>query len=270
MIKVILSDIDGTFLKDDKNFTALHAEAIKSVVAKGLKFVFVSARMPEAIYPITDAIGMNHTPVISYGGGFVLTENEEIIFDKKIFADDAKNILAAMNRWQDITINYYTGRRWFVEAIDKRVQFEMDITSATAEVESFNKLLSENILPNKIMVICEPPTCEEMERELGKKFPTLNVVRSAPYLLEIMDKGVSKATGIKILLKHYGFTLDEAIAFGDNYNDTEMLKLIPQSVAMANAPDAVKKLAATVTDSNEDSGIYTYLVKVGVIDKCVS
>ena len=270
MIKIILSDIDGTFLKDDKNFTDLHAEALKSVVAKGLKFVFVSARMPEAIYPITDAIGMAHTPVISYGGGFVLTEDEEIIFDKKISAQDAKNVLAEMNHWKDITINYYTGRRWFVEEIDKRVQFEMDITQATAEVKNFDELLSENIFPNKILVMCEPPTCREMEIELGKIFPALNVVRSAPYLLEIMDKSVSKATGIEILLKHYGFTLDEAIAFGDNYNDIEMLKLVPQSVVMANAPDAVKKLAAAVTDSNEDSGIYTYLVKVGVIDKCAS
>ena len=270
MIKIILSDIDGTFLKDDKNFTDLHAEALKAVIAKGLKFVFVSARMPEAIYPITDALGMAHTPVISYGGGFVLTEDEEIIFDKKIAAEDTGNVLAEMSRWQDITINYYAGRRWFVEAIDKRVQFEMDITGATAEVADFDELLNENIFPNKVMVICEPPTCEEMERELGKKFPALNVVRSAPYLLEIMDKSVSKATGIKVLLKHYGFALDEAIAFGDNYNDIEMLELIPQSVAMANAPAAVKKLASAVTDSNEAGGIYNYLVKVGVIDKCAS
>ena len=265
MIKIILSDIDGTFLKDDKNPAALHKKAIKAVIDKGLKFVFVSARMPEAIYPITDALGMAHTPVISYGGGFVLTEDEEIIFDKKISADDAKNILAAMNRWQDITINYYTGRKWYVEAIDWRAQREVDITSAQVDVASFDKLLNENFLPNKILVMCEPPTCEEMERELSKKFPTLNVVRSAPYLLEVMDKSVSKATGIEVLLKHYGFTVDDAIAFGDNYNDIEMLSYIPQSVAMANAPDAVKKIAAFVTDSNEVGGIYTYLAKVGII-----
>ena len=266
MIKIILSDIDGTFLKDDKTATDLHAKAIKSAVDKGLKFVFVSARMPEAIYPITDALNMPHTPVISYGGAFVLTEREEVIFDKKMPADDTRNILATMRRtWQDITINFYTGRHWFVESIDKRVQFEMDITSATAELANFDDLLDKNILPNKILIMCEPPTCEEMERDLGEKFPALNVVRSAPFLLEIMDKSVSKATGINVLLKHYGFTLDEAVAFGDNYNDTEMLELIPQSVAMANAPDAVKKLAAAVTDSNEQSGIYTYLVKIGVI-----
>ena len=265
MIKVVLSDIDGTFLKDDKTACAAHVKAIKAVVAKGLPFVFVSARMPEAIYPITDAIGMAHTPVISYSGGLVLTAAEEVLFDKKISADDARGILAEMKRWQDITVNYYTGRRWFVEAVDARAQHEVDITHAQVEIGNFDALLNENIFPNKILVMCAPPVCIDMERELGKLFPTLNVVRSAPHLLEVMDKSVSKATGIEILLKHYGYTVDEAVAFGDNYNDIEMLELIPQSVAMANAPDAIKKLAAAVTDSNEVGGIYTYLVKIGVI-----
>ena len=266
MIKIILSDIDGTFLKTDKTTPALHEKAIKSVVTKGLKFVFVSARMPEAIYPITDALGMAHTPVISYSGGLVLTEDEEVIFDKKISADDARNILAEMkSRWQDISISYYTGRRWVTEKPDARIQREVDNSKAPVELGNFDELLSENLLPNKIFIRCEPPTCKEMETELGKIFPSLNVVRSAPYLLEIIDKSVSKATGIKVLLSHYGFGLDEAIAFGDNYNDVEMLELIPQSVVMANAPDRVKKIASAVTDSNEDGGIYTYLKKIGVI-----
>lgn len=267
MIKIILSDIDGTFLKTDKRTPKLHARAIQSVVDKGLKFVFVSARMPEAIYPITDALGMAHTPVISYSGGLVLTENEEVLFDKKIPAEVARGVLAEMNStWQDISVSYYTGRHWFVEKVDARVMREADNTHAPFEIAKFDELFAEKLFPNKIFIRCEPPTCEEMERELGKIFPALNVVRSAPYLLEIMDKSVSKATGIEVLLKHYGYTRDEAIAFGDNYNDTEMLELIPQSVAMANAPEAVKKLAAAVTDSNENGGIYTYLVKIGVIE----
>ena len=200
-------------------------------------------------------------------GGLVLTEAEEVLFDKKISAEDAKNILAEMNRtWQDISISYYTGRRWITEKIDVRIQREMDNTGASVELGNFDELLRENLLPNKIFIRCESPICEEMERELGKKFPSLNVVRSAPYLLEIIDKSVSKATGIEVLLKHYGYSLDEAVAFGDNYNDIEMLKLIPQSVAMENSPDAIKKLAFAVTDSNEVGGIYTYLVKIGLID----
>lgn len=265
-VKIILSDIDGTFLTDDKKVTELTAQAAKSVVRKGLQLVLVSARMPEAIYPITDELGLPRLPVISYSGGLVLTETEKVLHDKKMPFDDTKNILAEMNRrWQNISINYYSGRKWYVNSVDENIQHEMDITKATAEIANFDKLLDEKILPNKIMIICAPPTCEEMERELGKIFPRLNVVRSASYLLEIMDKTVSKAVGIEILLSHYNFSVDEAIAFGDNYNDLEMLKFIPRSVAMKNAPDKVKEIAKEVTDSNQDSGIYTYLVKAGII-----
>lgn len=265
--KIILSDIDGTFLTTDKKVTALTARAAKSIVDKGLKLVLVSARMPEAIYPITDGINLPRMPIISYGGGLVLTEREEVLHDKKMPLDDTEKILEEINqRWQGVSINYYSGRRWYVNAIDDNIQHEMDITQATAEVVDFDKLLAEKIAPNKIMIICDPPICKEMESELGKIFTRLNVVRSAPYLLEIIDKSVSKAIGIEILLKHYNLTVDDAIAFGDNYNDVEMLQYIPRSVAMQNAPDKVKALANAVTDSNEDSGIYTYLVKHGIID----
>lgn len=267
MIKIVLSDIDGTFLKHDKSIPKLHATAAKEILAQGKKFALVSARMPEAIYPITDEIGLPRIPVISYSGALVLTEKEEILYDKKMTLEDTKKILAAIDGgWTgDFAVNYYTGRKWYVRQIEKRVQREIDITQATAEIANFEDLIAENILPNKILIMCEPSTCEEMERELGKQFENLNVVRSAPHLLEIMDKTVSKAAGIEILLRHYNFTIEEAVAFGDNYNDIEMLKYIPQSVAMKNAPPEIQKIASAVTDSNEDSGIYTYLKKINVI-----
>lgn len=266
MIKLILSDIDGTFLTNDKKTPKLHAEALEILKKRGIEFAFVSARMPEAIYPITDALKMPHTAVISYSGGLVLTADEKVLFDKKMPLDDAKNIFSAMKtRWNDISLNFYTGRRWFVEKFDANIEREAGITEAPVYVKKFDDLLAENVSPNKIMVICAPETCKEMETVLSGEFSALNVVRSAPHLLEIMDKSVSKATGIEILLKHYGIALDEAIAFGDNYNDTEMLNLIPQSVAMANSPDEIKKIASAVTDSNENGGIYTYLAKIGVI-----
>lgn len=265
-VKIILSDIDGTFLTDDKKVTDLTAKAAKAVVEKNLPLVLVSARMPEAIYPITDGINLPRQPVISYSGGLVLTEDEKVLHDKKMSLDDTKNILAEMDkRWVGLCINYYSGRNWYVRAVEYNVQHEMEITQAKAEVADFYKLLDENILPNKIMIICTPPTCKEMESVLGELFPRLNVVRSAPYLLEIMDKSVSKAVGIEILLKHYKISVDDAIAFGDNYNDIEMLQYIPRSVAMKNAPDKVKQIAREVTDSNADSGIYTYLVKNKII-----
>jgi hypothetical protein len=262
--KIVLSDIDGTFLTDDKKVTELTAYAANKIIENGLKFVLVSARMPEAIYPITNAIGLPKIPLICYSGAYVLTEDEVILYDKKMPAADSVEILKAMMNWQDISVNFYSGRNWYVRAVDSRIQHEIDITQARAEIADFDNLISKNIIPHKIMVICEPETCTDMEQKL-QVFRNLNVVRSAPHLLEIMDKTVSKAVGIEVLLKHYKLTVDEAMAFGDNYNDTQMLQLIPHSIAMGNSPDDIKKIAHAVTDSNNNSGIFTYLNNLGII-----
>ena len=259
-IQIVFSDIDGTFLTNDHKVTEKTSDAVKSLLAKKIPFVLVSARMPEAIYPITKKIGVK-IPIISYSGGLVLTEDEKILYDKKILAEDTEKVLREISlRWSDVTVNYYSGRKWFVRDVtDKRVIREMNITSATAENANFENLIEKNILPNKILIMCEPPVCEEMEKELGKKFPDLNVVRSSKILLEIMDKTVTKAEGIEILLKHYNFSAENAVAFGDNYNDVEMLKFVGGGVAMGNAPDDVKKIANEITTSNEEDGIYKFL-----------
>jgi len=263
-IKIVFSDIDGTFLTESKTVTAKTEQAVKNLLANDKKFVLVSARMPEAIYPITEKIGVK-IPIISYSGGLVLTDDEKILHDKKIPCDATRNILLELKNYLDISINYYSGRKWFVEKIDSRVQNEMNITSATAELANFSELLDKNILPNKILIMTEPELCKRMERELSKKFTNLNVVRSHATLLEIMDKEVSKAAGIKILLNHYNFEIENALAFGDNYNDVEMLKFVGCGVAMGNAPADIKKIADAVTTSNEDDGIYNYLVQKNLI-----
>ena len=264
-VKIIFSDIDGTFLNSKKKVTDLTSQAVKTLQEKDIKFVLVSARMSEAIYPIIDEINLPRIPVICYNGAFILNDDGKVLNNKKISAENVKKILPEISKWQDISVGYYSEKDWFVEKIDHRIEYEINSTKVQAEISDFESLLEKNILPNKIFVRCEPPTCKEMEFILGEKFKNLNIVRSAPHLLEIMDKTVSKANGIKILLDYYEISKDEAVAFGDNYNDIEMLKYIPRSVAMANAPDGVRKYARFITDSNDDSGIYTYLKKIQVI-----
>ncbi len=266
MIKIVFSDIDGTFLTNDHRVTKKTEEAVKSLLNKNIPFVLVSARMPEAIYPITNKIGIK-IPIISYSGGLVLTKEEEILYSKTIAKEHTEAVLKAIvDGWSDVTVNYYAGRRWFVRDVnDKRVKYEMDITEATAENADFRELMNNQIMPNKILIMCDPPICEEMERELGKMFPPLNVVRSSKFLLEIMDKYVSKATGINVMLKHYGLTAAEALGFGDNYNDVDMFKLVGTAVVMGNAPDPVKKYANEITATNEDSGIWEYLTKYAIV-----
>lgn len=106
----------------------------------------------------------------------------------------------------------------------------------------------------------------KIEAVLQEKFPQLNIVRSSDILIEIMNKDVSKANGIEVLLRHLNMIPAQAIAFGDNYNDLDMLELAGVGVAMNNAPDDVKKTASAVTDDNNHDGIYKFLQKIKLVD----
>lgn len=113
--------------------------------------------------------------------------------------------------------------------------------------------------------MADAKNCTEMENMLKKIYPQLNIVRSADGLLEIMDKSVSKSQAIKILLNYYKFNRTETIAFGDNYNDMDMLNYVALGVAMQNAPQEIRSMAKLVTKSNDDDGIYAALKNLHLI-----
>lgn len=266
MVKIVFSDIDGTFLTPENRVSERTEAAVKSLLSQGIPFVLVSARMPEAIYPITGKLGIT-IPIISYSGALVLTDAEECLSSVVMEARDTRRILEEIElRFPQVTVNYYAQRHWYVrDVMDDRVQTEVRITSAQAVQADFSERLVAGELPNKLLIMADPSDCERAEKELAQAFPMFHVVRSSSYLLEIMDKSVSKATGIEVMLRHFGLTAAEALSFGDNYNDLEMLRYTGRSVAMGNAPEDVKKAATDVTEANTEDGIYRYLHRNGII-----
>ena len=78
-------------------------------------------------------------------------------------------------------------------------------------------------------------------------------------LLRLGHKELSANTAA--VLRHYGFSKDEAIAFGDGHNDIEMLEAVGMGIAMGNAKDEVKAKADFVCKSVEDDGIYHYCIE---------
>lgn len=95
MARIVFSDIDGTLLTDDKRVTEKTEQAVKGLVQQGIPFVLVSARMPEAIYPITEAMGVK-IPLISYSGALVLTEEGETLYSLTMKAEHAAAFLEAV------------------------------------------------------------------------------------------------------------------------------------------------------------------------------
>lgn len=73
---------------------------------------------------------------------------------------------------------------------------------------------------------------------------------------DIVASGVSKAEGMKVLLKEWNADFKDVIAVGDSANDIEILKAAGIGIAMGNASSEVKKIADYITSDISNAGIY--------------
>lgn len=83
---------------------------------------------------------------------------------------------------------------------------------------------------------------------------------------EFVPIGYSKATGIQIVLDHYGLSPDNAYAFGDSNNDEAMLSYVDHSIVMGNSEsESILKKATLVTEKASEDGLAKALLSLGFI-----
>ena len=110
-----------------------------------------------------------------------------------------------------------------------------------------------------------PYVDETMEAEIASMCSNVRGVRWHPAFTDLIPADGGKAVGMQVMLEHFGWTKDNAIAFGDGGNDVDMLRFAGIGVAMGNATDEPKAAADYVTDSVDDAGIANALKHFGVI-----
>lgn len=265
MYKIVFSDIDGTLLNDEHIITPLTNLAIKQLQKQKIPFVVISARSPSGIYPIlkeNDFI----CPIISYGGGLILDKNKNIIFEQGFKTSIALKIINFIEDSNfDISWCVYSYDDWFVKnRQDKRIQREEEIVKAISQ-EADIKTISKLPIIHKILCICNTKNIDEIEIKLKNIFSECQVVRSSNILIEITDKNISKATAIKKYCEMTNIDINNTIAFGDQYNDLEMLKTVKLGIAMENSPVEIKKEVLQVTNDNNNDGIYWALKKLNLV-----
>lgn len=125
----------------------------------------------------------------------------------------------------------------------------------------------EELHVNKVSFLGSDLTLDEIRSELGDAFDVIpaTVPLFGPNSGELSMRGVHKAAGIGVLIDHLGIAREHTIAFGDGFNDVEMLQFAGVGVAMANAPAQVRAHADTVTGTPEQDGIHSGFTALGLI-----
>lgn len=103
-------------------------------------------------------------------------------------------------------------------------------------------------------------TDEPTAYEIASLFPTVGVIPfSGEGWYRYADEKATKWCGIKALSEYSCVSIEEIAAFGDDFNDLEMLKNCGIGVAVANAIDEVKSVADFVCDINDNDGVAKWI-----------
>lgn len=262
---IVFCDVDGTLLNSRQGVLPGTLSAIRFLQQRGIPFVIVSARSPSGIYPIQEAYHFR-CPIVSYSGALILDEGKKILYTKGFSRELAKKVIAFIEQNQfDCAWNVFSLDTWIVkDRRDMRVVQEENIVRAKA-TEGTVDMLPDNAEIGKILCMCSPDRTLMIEQKLKEAFPSLSIARSSDTLLEIMQSGVTKSSAVKTLCELWNISLKSTVAFGDHYNDVEMLETVAMPFLMGNAPAELKSRFPNITESNDEEGIYNGLSKIGLV-----
>lgn len=256
--KLICSDIDGTLLDKNRELSEMTIREIRRV--SPIPFVLISSRMPKAMRHLQKQLGNATAPIIAYNGGLVLHNNQVLhsAFINNTVLEDIIGLCAKTT----IHLSLYFEDEWFVPAMDFWAERESENTKVTPIVKSSNAVLNnwknEGKGAHKIMCMGDKTEIDVLYKVLESSFSNeIMLYRSKPTYIEISHRSVSKKTAIEVLLNscYTNFSIKNVVAFGDNYNDIEMLKSVGLGVAVANAIDEVLQIAHKITDTNKNNGV---------------
>lgn len=256
--KIVFSDIDGTLLNKERELSPLTLRIIRELQKK-VPVILISSRMPQAMKHLQEELHISNQPLICYNGAQVIVDGKTVSSTEipwKTIKD-----LHDFNREVNCHLSLFNDTDWFVPDMDFWAKREQNNTKVVPRVKTGEEVLQEWKIEekgaHKIMCMGEPQKVDAIEEYLFRNLKNeLHLYRSKDTYLEVANKEVSKLSAIKILLDSYfGLSLGESIAFGDNYNDFEMLQAVGLGIAVGNAKPEILEIAREITKCGNEDGV---------------
>ena len=242
-MKLIFSDLDGTLLHSDNSLSDSTLQAIKKVKAHGDLFIPISSRLPSSIQSFIK----QKAPLVAHNGAMIILKDQTISY-----TIDTQAAYAICHYCDDLDWNIYDGDKWYsTNKYFKDHKIEEDYigkTSIKITLEDIKKIQTIH----KIVCI---GSIDSVVDDLEKHYPSLHITRSASYYLEITHHKATKAEALKTVASYYKIPLENTIAFGDYYNDEDMLEIAGESYVVDNAPEDLKQKVDHITLSNDEDGV---------------
>lgn len=261
---LIFMDIDGTLVDRDQKISDKTRSVITELQQEGHQFYVATGRKYSSAFEMAQKLNTNTKVVASNGSIYSVNDT----LHKKQLSRDALAAIYETVSYKNLPMFFFGEHTvFYTEALPDYLQKgDQSRVSNNGEedflfIDSIDKLLSMSTRIVNGIIIAEDRQDElgTVKAELAEK-NLLSLSSSHPNNIELIPKGVNKATAIQEIQKELAIPKEQIISFGDGMNDMEMLQASGVSVAMGNAVDELKQQARFITDTNTEDGIANFLI----------
>ena len=253
-IRMVIADVDGTLVTQEKVLTKRAAEAVSRLGEAGIQFTVTSGRPPRGMAMLIDPLKLTQ-PLAAFNGGVLIKPDLKTVVDQKFLPVGVpeKVIEAIENHGLDVWL--YTDIEWFVRDPNAPhvAREQWTVKFPPTVVKTFSGLLGRVA---KIVGVSDDlervAKCEKDVQQAGGSH--ISAARSQPYYLDVTHPQANKGEVVLSLSRLLNIPAAEIATLGDMPNDVLMFQKSGVSIAMGNASPEVQGAATYVTSTNEDEG----------------
>jgi Cof subfamily protein (haloacid dehalogenase superfamily) len=253
-VKLLLADVDGTLVTQDKVLTDKAIQAVHRLHDAGMLFAITSGRPPRGMAMLIQPLDIQ-TPIAAFNGGVVVDRDMKVI-EQRVLPEDLVVPVADMMTSFKLDVWLYTGADWYVPNVDGphvaretwTVKFEPKVMSngvhgLTGSVAKMVGVSDDHDAVNKATLAVHDTFGDHV-----------SAATSQPYYLDVTHPQANKGAVAKYLAAKYKLDEDDLATIGDMPNDVLMFAHSGLSIAMGQSSTEVKRAARRVTTSNQDEG----------------
>jgi Cof subfamily protein (haloacid dehalogenase superfamily) len=259
-IKIVLADVDGTLVTQEKVLTDRAVAAVEQLREAGIEFAVTSGRPPRGMSMLIEPLALT-TPIAAFNGGLIVRRDMSVV-EQKTISEDLLSPTIELLADQGLDVWLYSGADWLVrdpkaphvDRESKTVQFDPKVVQSFDGVTDVAKIVGvsddHDLVAN---------STEQVREQFGER---VSAAQSQPYYLDVTHPQANKGEVVTYLSAHLGIPAEQFATIGDMPNDILMFARSGLSIAMGNAGPEVHRAARRVTASNEDEGFAKAIERV--------
>jgi Cof subfamily protein (haloacid dehalogenase superfamily) len=262
MLKMVVTDLDGTLLNSDAIIDLPNLETLIWLGQMGIIRTIATGRSPYSLSKvIPDNFPIDYI-IFSSGAGVIRWKDKQIFNSRLLSQFEVQTVVDELiTHSVDFMVHEpIPNNHCFLYHLknEDNLDFYRRIEVYRAFCRPF---ISGVEFPNgATQIIVVLPNDTELFSVLSRKFPKLKVLRTTSPLdgssiwMEIFPFDISKAYGIKwICNSEIKCNISEVVSIGNDFNDLDMLEATGLSYVVANSPYELRK-AFRVVPSNDECG----------------